>query len=94
LQALVRAAEADRASRIASARAAREQRLAASSSEAARADAERARAERAAHDQALAALETAHRDALAGITDLPDSRIDQLARWAVSRVIGLNGEPA
>lgn len=94
LEDLVRAAEVDAATRIAAARAAREERLAAASTGSARADAERARVERAAHEQALLTIEADHRDALAAITDIPDSRIDDLARWVVAQAIGVRGEPA
>lgn len=90
----MRAAEADAAARIAAARAARDRRLADALAEAERVDAGRARGERAAHEQALAAIETATRDALAALTGFPDSRIDDLARWALARAVGDTGEAA
>jgi hypothetical protein len=90
----VRAAEADAAARIAAARGARDRRLAVAIAEAERVDAERARGERAAHEQALSAIETTNRDALAALAGFPDSRIDDLARWALARAVGVTGESA
>jgi hypothetical protein len=90
----VRAAEIDAAERIAAARAARDRRLSTAIAEAERVDAERARDERSAHDQELSAIETAHRGALASLADIADSRIDDLARWALARAIAITGESA
>ena len=92
LQELVRNATEQAAYRIAEARAASERRLAAAEDEAARADAERARAEHAAHNDALSAIRNAHQASMAAIT-ISDERVDELARWALARVIG-TGEPA
>ena len=88
----MRAAETDAAARIAAARAARDQRLVDAIAGAARLDAERARAELAAHEQRLSAIQAAHRHALATVAGFPDSRIDELARWALARAIGVTGE--
>jgi hypothetical protein len=94
LEDLVRAAEAGAAARLAEARAVREQRLADAIAEAKRLNAERARSERAAHEQALWAIEAAHRDALASLANTPDRRIDDLAQWALARAVGATGESA
>jgi vacuolar-type H+-ATPase subunit H len=94
LQDLVQAARDNAARRIADARAASERRLAASQDEAARADAERARSDRALHEEALSAIQSAHRASLDVITGIPDKRVDELARLALTRVIAGTGEPA
>jgi vacuolar-type H+-ATPase subunit H len=94
LQVLVRAARGDAGRRIAEARAARDLRLEAAREEAERAAAEQARLERAAHEKALAVIDAAHRAAIAAITHVSDSRVDELARWALSQAIASTGEPA
>ena len=94
LQDLIRVATDDAARRVAAARDAGQRRLAAASEAAARADDDSARAERVAHDEALAAIEGAHRAALTAITQVSDVRLDELARWALHRAMGVSGEPA
>lgn len=94
LQDLVRAAKEDAAGRIAAARAASDHRRAAARDAEERADAERARAERVVHERALSAIDTANQAALAAITSLPDTRVDELARWALLQAIGGTGDPA
>jgi hypothetical protein len=89
---LVHAAEQDAAERVAAARAAREERLASARDHAERADREAERLERAAHDAALAAVLAAHTDALAALRGLPESQVDELARWAISQAIAGAGE--
>ena len=92
LQDLVRAAKDDAARRIVAARAAGEQHLAAAREAVDRADAEQVRAERVTHVEALSAIEAAHRAAMAALTELSDLRVDELARWAIGRVIDGSGE--
>ena len=94
LQDLVRAARDDAARRIIAARAAGEKRHAAAREAADRAAAEQARAERLAHIEALAAIEAAHRAAVATLTGLSDLRVDELARWAIGQVIDGSGDSA
>jgi ABC-type nitrate/sulfonate/bicarbonate transport system ATPase subunit len=93
LQDRVRAARVDAAARIRQARADMEQRVAVAREAAARADADEARAERLLLDEALAAIDAAHRRELAALAGISDRRVDQLARWAISQVLGRNGEP-
>jgi hypothetical protein len=93
LQDLVRTAEADAVRRITAARAAKEDRLAASREAAQRADADRARAEAVVHQEALRTIDTAHQTAIATITGLSSARVDELARWALVQAIGSRGKP-
>jgi hypothetical protein len=92
LQDLVRAAKDDAARRISAARATGEQRLIAAREAAERVDAERASVERLTHEEALLALDTRHRAALAVIANVPDSQIDELARRALASAIAGSGE--
>ena len=92
LQDLVRAAREESARRIAAAHEEAERRLAAARQAAEREDDDLARAERVAQEQALAAVETAHHDALRVITSISDRRVDELARRALSRAIDVAGE--
>jgi hypothetical protein len=94
LQELVRAAEERAARQIAAAREARDRRLVEARADAAQADAARSRDERTAHDQALAAIEREHQAVVAAISGLSDERIDELARWALDQVIGVDGDAA
>ena len=94
LQDLVRAAREDAANRVTAARAASELRLAAAREASERADSEQARAERLIHEAALSEIEAAHQNALATISRLADSRVDELARWAVGEAIARTGDPA
>jgi hypothetical protein len=92
LQGLVRAAEKDAARRVVTARAEGDRRLAAAHDEIERVVAEEARAEQDAHVAARAALAAVHYRRLAALTDLPDDRIDDLARRALQRAIGDAGD--
>jgi hypothetical protein len=94
LQDLVRAAREHAARRIAEARAAGDRRVAASREAAQRTDAERARAERVGHEEALAAIDATHRAAISAIENVSESRVDELARWALREAIAGTGEPA
>lgn len=94
LQDLVRAAKEDATRQIAAAHAACEHRLTAAREAAERANAEQARADRVVHEEALSAIDAAHQAALAAITGLSDSRVDELARWAIVQAIAGTGEPA
>ena len=94
LQDLVREAKEDAARRVAAAREAGERLQSVGPEAAERADDERARAERVAHEEALMAIDTAQRAARAAITSVSDTRVDELARWALTRAIGVTGEPA
>jgi hypothetical protein len=94
LQDLVRAAEERAARQIAAAREARDRRLVEARAAAAEADAARSRDERVAHQHALAAIERDHQAARAAIAGLSDERIDELARWALSQVVGASGDTA
>jgi vacuolar-type H+-ATPase subunit H len=91
LQDLVRQAKDDADRSIAAAREASQRRMTAARAEAERADAERARTEQAACDATLAAIEREHRARLDAITNLPESRVDALARWAIVQAIGDSG---
>jgi hypothetical protein len=91
LQDLVRAAKDDAGRRIAAARAAAEHRLTAAREAAESADAERARAERLIHEEALMTIDTRHRATLAAFANIPDSRIDELARLALAHAIAGTG---
>ena len=92
LQDRVRAARDDAAARIRQARADMEQRVAAAREAAARADADEARAERLLQEEALAAIDAAHRRKLAALAGISDSRVDQMARRAIVQVLGRIGE--
>ena len=92
LQDLVRTANDAAAERIAAARAAGEQRVIAAREAAERADAERARVERLSHEEALLTIAARHRATLAAIADIPDSRIDELARLALAHAIAGSGD--
>jgi len=88
LQGIVRAAKQEASRRIAEATAAAEQRRAAAHQAAEARDAEQARADRVAHEQALEAIAAAHRQVLEAIDRTPDSRIDDLADWALVQAMG------
>jgi hypothetical protein len=92
LQDLVRVAEERAARQIDAARDARDRRLVEARAAAARADAARSREERLAHEQALAAIESDHQRIVAAINGLSEERLEELARWAVDRVIDAGGE--
>ena len=92
LQGLVRATDMEAARRIAAERAEGDRRLAAARDDIERAAADEALAEHAAHVAAREALATAHRTTLAALTNLPDDRIDDLARRALQRAIGDAGD--
>jgi hypothetical protein len=94
LQDLVRAAKEDAARRIAEARAAGERRLATAREASERTDAQRAQTERVAHEDALAAIAATHRATIAAIESVSDSRVNELARWALRQAIARTGEPA
>jgi hypothetical protein len=91
LEARVRAACDNAERRLAAARAARDQRVAAAHEAAAHADEERAVADRLLHDQALAAIDAAHQAALARRAGLSAERVDELARWVIEEAIGARG---
>jgi hypothetical protein len=92
LQGLVQAAGEDAARRIATERAEGDRRLAAARDNTERAVNEEARAEHDAHVAARAALAAARRTTLAALTDLADDRINDLARRALQRAIGVAGD--
>jgi Skp family chaperone for outer membrane proteins len=92
LQDLVRRATDDADRSFAAARDASERRVSAAREEAGQVDADRARAEQIASDAALAAIERDHRSRLDAIINLPESRVDALARWAILQAIGDTGE--
>lgn len=92
LEDLVRGANDAAGRRLAAAREAGTRALSVAREEAERMDAECTRTEQAAHAAALAALECASRATVDDINGVPDSRVDTLARWAVSQAIGVTGE--
>lgn len=94
LQGLVNEAHDERRRRVAAAKKTGEQRLEAARATAARADAEQARIERINHDRELSAIDAAHQAALQAIAALSADRVDELARWALARVIAGNGDIA
>ena len=94
LQELVRVAREDADRRIAEARADQERRLTAARDTVTHADNERLDNERVAHAAALSAIETANQAALAAINGITETRVDELARWAVAQATGTGGEAA
>ncbi|HEU4938854.1 MAG TPA: hypothetical protein VFT39_20535 [Vicinamibacterales bacterium] len=92
LEDLVRAANDAAARRLTAARDAGNRALSVASEKAERMDAECARREQAAHTTALASLECASRATVDAINGVTDTRVDALARWAVSQAIGATGE--
>jgi hypothetical protein len=94
LQDLVRAAKDGATRRIAEARAVCEQRLSTARDAATRAAADQAGAEAVVHAEALAQIEATHRQAIAALTQLSDHRVDELARWAIGRVLSGPGDAA
>jgi hypothetical protein len=94
LQSLVHEAHEEGRRRVAAAKTTREQRLEAARAAAARADAEQARIEQVDHERELAAIEAAHQAVLGAIAELSDDRVDELARWALARVIAGHGDVA
>ncbi|HUL73336.1 MAG TPA: hypothetical protein VLT86_09565 [Vicinamibacterales bacterium] len=92
LQRLVQSARDRAAAQIAEAQDERERRLASARDAIARTDAEQASADHAAHVDALAAIDARHRAALRVITELPDTRVDDLARLALLRAIETGGD--
>jgi hypothetical protein len=93
LQALVRSATQQVADDVAAALAARDAVLADARQAAERADAEQASADRARHDTALAAIETASAGVVREISQIPASRVDALARWALEQAVEADGGP-
>lgn len=94
LQELVNEAREDGRRRVAAAKTIGDQRLEAARAAAARADVEQARIEQIDHERELAAIEAAHQSALQAIAALSEDRVDELARWALARVIAGNGDSA
>ena len=92
LQDLVRRATDDADRSIAAARDAGERRVGAAREEAERVDADRAATDKVASEASIAAIERDHLSRLDAITNLPESRVDALARWAIAQAIGDTGE--
>lgn len=91
LQARVRDAESDAARRLDEARREGERMLAAARLQQERAGADEALADRAAHEQKLAAIHDQHQAVLRAITSVSDQTIDELARRALDRAVGIGG---